>query len=161
MTIWVYSLLVLILQEGVSALQCAQCTSELSPRCKENPGSPQECQGDMKYCITIREYLRNDSRSIFDEDGGHVPPTEDEDDDSFFTRRSLVFMARSCVKFFGGNNCDEGVKEGQLRTICKEYCRTDGCNHAASAESHMAQLLFVLISMIWVWKQKNVQHWTV
>eukprot|EP00094_Tigriopus_californicus_P013109 TCALIF_12677-PA protein Name:"Protein of unknown function" AED:0.12 eAED:0.12 QI:45/0.71/0.62/1/1/0.87/8/0/595 len=134
--------------KGVSALQCAQCTSELSPRCKENPGSPQECQGDMKYCITIREYLRNDSRSIFDEDGGHVPPTEDEDDDSFFTRRSLVFMARSCVKFFGGNNCDEGVKEGQLRTICKEYCRTDGCNHAASAESHMAQLLFVLISMI-------------
>ena len=42
----------------LSALKCAICNSEKSPECIANPGAPIECATDMKFCITMREYVQ-------------------------------------------------------------------------------------------------------
>jgi hypothetical protein len=57
----------------------------------------------------------------------------------------LLFMARTCVKYFIGDACEEGSKQvakvGDMGlpvtealnvTICREHCTFDGCNVAAS-----------------------------
>ncbi len=87
----------------------------------------------MKYCVTMTEYVMNETlrRSVFDT----VTSRPNEKAPSLMDARGdVLFVGRSCMSYFAGNDCSEGVKNenGNKRNVivCKKYCSSDGCNGA-------------------------------
>ena len=75
----------------------------------------------------------------------------------------LLFMARTCVKYYIGDACEEGTKRvtqvdanGQPEiaalnvTICREHCTADGCNSAEtmSALSKNTNIFYLVLFLL-------------
>ena len=73
----------------------------------------------------------------------------------------LLFMARTCIKYYIGDACEEGLKkvtkldENRVPgselinvTICREHCITDGCNSAQQKDLVVSRILIMLTFLI-------------
>merc|ERR1712008_287346 len=140
-----FSLFLAILISGsslASGLACHQCTTEDDQglACIDELDSPKECKDGQNYCIVMSQFLiKNTSNSASTKDIQNTPD------------QKLLFLARSCVHTYTGDDCDIGKDEktGKSLLVCRVHCSNDGCN---SGDKLLIPLLFYLILLIIPWK---------
>lgn len=118
------------IQQGLS-LSCVQCSNSESPSCQVSPPNPSTCNPEANYCLTLKEYTpsrQDDADANLDDSAG-----------------KLIFLARTCVQENAGDSCSTGMKGDTAVTVCRQHCRTDGCNQAVMCRIQPWLIIFTIL----------------